>query len=309
MMESNNFSVSGPTARDCYYISQRYDAERGFKPDESESWVMSHWVSPSGELNVTSHYGTTSWLSGLWRSPSGIAFVADSDGELLLNADLRNNTNWAKSDLRVTLDGVWGLADDCVYAWGATLKGRAPLFKYDGKSWKEVPAPDFEIRALHGLSADFLWAVGTHGGIAFWNGQRWKRFPAPTDEVLNCVFVAGRDEYYATGGHGILLEGSAAGWGKISQCPVPSQPLLAVAKWHGELWVAGGQLGLFKRKGISNELELIKPNLKCSDFDIRKNLVIACRDMIAHTADGKSFSAVGQGALLEHRARSPLGKF
>lgn len=95
--------------------------------------------------------------------------------------------------------------------------------------------------------------------------------------------------------------------GKIGECPRKGLPLLAVAKWKNELWVAGGQLGLFKRKGKSNELECVKPNLTANGFDARENLLISCGDRISNTADGKSFFSSGQGFLAQLRTGKALG--
>jgi hypothetical protein len=145
--------------------------------------------------------------------------------------------------------------------------------------------------------------------VARWEGRAWKRFPTPTDEVLNSVFVAGPDEVYATGGAGILLEGSAHGWGKIAEGPVAGMPLLAVAKWKKDLWVAAGQFGLFKRVGAQNKLKCVKPNLVSVDLDVRENLIISCRNMIVETEDGKAFSALAGDPVLEGRENIPLGRF
>jgi hypothetical protein len=128
-------------------------------------------------------------------------------------------------------------------------------------------------------------------------------FPAVPAGQLHSTPVKG-----LTGGKGMLLEGSAQGWGKIAECPVPGMALQAVAKWKGELWVGGGQLGLYKRVGTTSKLKNIKPNVKANSFDVREKLVIGCQDFIAETADGKSFSASGEDVLTEARDNKELGE-
>ncbi|WP_342378044.1 hypothetical protein NVS55_01780 [Myxococcus stipitatus] len=305
------YSASGPMLDACAFLGQRYDEERGYKPFEGECWVMNIQRGDGDDSVVTSQLGSTGWLTRLWRSPEGAVFVSSTtDSKVLFHPDLQGDPTrkFESMKLGVPLNGVWGLDDDFVLAWGATFEGTRHVFRYDGKKWKELPAPDFEVRAMHGLAPDVVYAVGVGGGIARWNGKTWKTFPSPTDEVLNSVFVADEDEMYATGGSGSLLEGSAHGWGRIAEGPVPGMPLLGVAKWKKGLWVAAGQFGLLKRVGSQNKLECIKPNLWSVDLDARKNLVVSCRDRISESADGKAFASVGQEFLLDTRAGKKLGK-
>jgi hypothetical protein len=309
-IEIANYSASGPASNNCYYLSQRYDAERGFKPFESESWVVTHHPAGGDQTTIGARLGATGWLTRLWRSPSGAAFVSNAtDAQVFFHPDPAGDRKspFAITKLGAPLNGVWGLSDTFVLAWGATYEGTRHLYRYDGKQWKELPAPDFEVRALHGLAEDLLYAVGVGGGVARWDGHAWKRFPVPTDEVLNSVFVAGPDELYATGGAGTLLEGSAHGWGKIAQAPGPG-PLLGVAKWNKELWVAAGQFGLFKRVGTQNTLECIKPNLHATGLESGQQLLICCKDMIVSTADGQRFRGSGKDFLLQDRKGKELGR-
>jgi hypothetical protein len=306
-IETYYYSASGPAHNRCCFLGQRYEADRGYKPNEAECWVLSTEPLANGQIQQWTHFGTTGWLTQLWRSPKGVVFVSSmTDSKVLVSRDLKASA-FDHVKLGTPLNGVWGLDEDFVLTWGATWDGKRRLHRFDGKSWKEMPTPDFDIRAIHGLSPDFLYAVGVGGGIAKWDGHTWKRFPAPTDEVLNSVFVVTEDEAYATGGQGILLEGSASGWGKIGQCPQKGLPLLAVAKWKGELYVAGGQLGLFRRKGKTNILDCIKPNITANSFDARENLVMACGDFIAQTPDGQNYRLAARGFLLNQRAGKAIG--
>ncbi|MCP3065267.1 hypothetical protein LXT21_41490 [Myxococcus sp. K38C18041901] len=307
---SDYYSASGPALDDCAFLGQRYDEERGYKPLEGECWVLSLRPKAGGGLTAMYHFGSTGWLTRLWRSPSGAVFASSvTDSKVLFHPDLHGDPKhrFESMKLGAPLNGVWGLDDDFVLAWGATFENTRHVFRYDGKKWKELPAPDFEVRAMHGLSPDLVYAVGVGGGVARWDGKAWKRFPMPTDEVLNSVFVADEDEIYATGGSGSLLEGSAHGWGRIAESPVPGMPLFGVAKWKKGLWVAAGQFGLFKRVGNQNKLECIKPNLPAMGLDARKNLLISCRDRIAESADGKAFTSGGKDFLLTSRAGNKLG--
>lgn len=302
---TNYYSVKGTGMDECCYLAQRYDDERGYKPEEAECWVMTHNAGKGGLINASPHFGSTGWFTQLWRSPAGVVYVSGlSAGDVYVNPDIfakDSAKKWKTHELGQSLDGIWGLDDKFVLAWAGSFEGKNYLFFFDGKKWKELPAPEFAIRAIHGLDRDLIYAVGEDGGVARWDGGQWKQFPTPTDEILLSVFIAGPDEFYATGSAGTLLEGSSQGWGKIASAPAPRGPLLAVAKWNDELWVAGGRKGLFKRDGKKNKLKLIKPNAKANSFDVGEKLVIGCEDFIAQTSDGENFEAAGAGALLKSR--------
>jgi hypothetical protein len=305
-------SASGQAYDNCCFLGQRFDADRGYHPGDSECWVLRTRPAPDGDVTVGYQYGTQRWFTGLWRSLRGVVYVSDATGEMHVNPDLAaddSEKHWARHKLKASLDGVWGLDDSNVFAWGGTFDDRFSVFRWDGRSWSEMPSPGFDVRALHGLSPTLLCAVGKKGGIALWDGSQWTRMSAPLADDLVSVFVAGTDEYYATSGGGTLLEGSKHGWGKVADGPGPGTPLYAVAKWHGELWIAAGTFGLLRRKGTSAELEVVKSNIQANGFDARQALVISCFDEVAGSADGSDFEAAGADSLAEARSARALLDF
>ena len=91
--------------------------------------------------------------------------------------------------------------------------------------------------------------------------------------------------------------------------PGPGTPLFGVTKWGGELWVAAGPFGLLRRKGRTDELEVVKDKVLANGFDSRKKLVICCFDKICGTEDGQKFRSLGAAALLEDRQDKELLDF
>jgi hypothetical protein len=305
------YNANGTGIDDCVYLAQRYDDERGFKPEDGECWVITHSPGKKDPITLWNLFGTTGWLTGVWRSPAGVVYVSgSSSGAVHVNPDILHKDTakkWKDHDLGQALDGVWGLDDKFVLSWAGSFEGKNYLFCFDGKKWKELPVPEFGIRAVHGLDRDLIYAVGEDGGVARWDGGQWKQFPTPTEEILLSVFVAGPDEIYATGSAGSLLEGSSQGWGKIASAPAPKGPLLAVAKWNDELWVAGGGKGLCKRDGKKNKLKVVKPNAKANSFCVGEKLLIGTEDFIGETADGENFQGAGAGFLQQVRDGFDLG--
>lgn len=89
-----------------------------------------------------------------------------------------------------------------------------------------MPAPDPERRALamHGAREDLVFAVGTHGLVARWDGSRWLPMSAPAAVRLGSVFVVSDDEVYACGQDGVLLQGSVPGWQEVLRATTPCSP-------------------------------------------------------------------------------------
>ena len=49
------------------------------------------------------------------------------------------------------------------------------MLHYDGSAWTKVVKLWFTGRSIHGSAGDDVWAVGTNGYIAHYNGKEWKR--------------------------------------------------------------------------------------------------------------------------------------
>ncbi len=298
------FSVSGPAHDDCSFIGRRNRERYGMSAADADFWLMANRVE-GGTVMTHKRGPWKNFITGIWRSPLGVNYVADATlpGVHRYDDMLNDSAQPRDSTLDMLPEGVWGLDDANVFAWG-TRKGASvareyPIYRWDGQHWREMPAPGFAVTVMHGIAPDLVYAAGWQGGIARWDGRGWTTLPLPTGEVLTDVFVAGSDELYATGMNGSLLEGSGSGWHLITRTQDERLPFTCVAKWQGELYVGGGPLGLFRRHGVSNQHDHIKPNVKATSFDSRVSLVITMDGGIAGTADGQSFKGAAMGTLLE----------
>jgi hypothetical protein len=311
------YAASGPANSDCYALAQRWDDAQGYDSNEGEFWVLSLAKQAGGDLRLEFGWATTRLIGALWRADSRACFVAAPDGTVRYHPDLQmpdRKGKWETQKVHTgTLIGIWGLDEANVFTWGLGTKRTPRLYRRAGKGWAELQSPGFKVHAMHGSSPDCIYAVGEGGGIARLEGNGWRTFTGPTDETLTSVFVASADQVYAAGWQGSVLEGSSKGWGKIADGPrMPTgegAPLLAVCLWKKQLWIGGGVLGLLRRKGTSNVLEAVKPNIHAVTLDGRKNLVIAADDFIAQTVNGTDFDAVAKGAVLEYRKGKALGVF
>jgi len=304
--EYEYLSASGGSIEDCLLLGYRTPYGHAFSPSELEAWVI-HFTPEShmaGSLRVTYMFGTSGWLTGLWWSPSGTAYVSEIDGTMHVCRDVKNSEPdaWEEVTLDAQLSGVWGLSEECVFTWGQRNE-KNRMYRHDGRKWYSMPSPG-DVSVLRGLSPDFLYAVGYGGMMARWDGHAWIPVQIPVKSNFTGLFVAGPDELYATTESGELWEGTSHGWAKRAQS-AEGGPLLDVAKFKGEVWVAGGEEGLLRLKGGTNELECVKPNIEAKSFDVRGNLLITTKDFIAQTVDGVKFQARGRDAFEKSRASIP----
>ncbi len=317
LIDSRYHRASGFRVTDIAFLGIRYNELRGVVTGDCEDWIGDVRAGTDG-AEVRFHLGYAAFMSGLWRSPSGRCFVSMSLGPGLAGPTMFVNRDvgadgamgrWTEFQFphRGTLAGVWGLADDCVYAWGSASRGGPHHFyRFDSSSWLPLAAPDFMVTALHGCSEDHLVAVGIEGQISVFDGQRWVRVGSPTNEYLTAVHVESPGVTFAVGRRGNLYEGSPYGWGKVAEGPrMPTGegvPLHAVATWRGEVWVGAGVAGLFKRTGTGIHLECVDPTATALCLDAREQLIAACLYKIVGTDDGSTFETVAELALRDYRA-------
>jgi hypothetical protein len=299
-------SASGPRYSDCTFIGRRHRDAYGSNATDSDFWILVNRPENTQDGLTYMCWGPwTNYITSLWRSSSGIVYVADVTAKAVdVFTNVMDKSSGERRDaLPFWPEGVWGLDDEHVYTWGsrkdAAGKLECGVARYDGRNWTEIEAPGFAVISMHGIAPDLIYACGYHGGMARWDGGSWTTFPMPTAEVLSDVFVAGPDEMYATGMNGALLEGSRNGWHVITRTMDERLPFTCVAKWHDQLWVGGGPLGLFRRIGKTDQLECVRQKIFATSFDAREDLVITAETMIAGTSEGTNFRASGINSLMQ----------
>jgi hypothetical protein len=174
--DSSFYAVSGLERTGSAFLGERHDAMRkGPQPNLDESIVGT--ITPQKEPGQVyldmPIISTQYWFAGVWLSESGNLYVATEEKAVLRLPDAfrrgRNVDSFEKFPVPSLLGGVWGLSDDSVFTWGIRAVGKKqdyPVFRFDGKSWKEMPALEFEVQAMHGISPDCIWAVGKDSGVA-----------------------------------------------------------------------------------------------------------------------------------------------
>ncbi len=279
--------VSGFDFQDCHLIGFRLQEDLGISPTTAESWVVR--VQPTGTRGF---HGPSPWYTGLWRGAKEL-FVAESLSRVHRQRDLDDSGAWEIHDMPGYVDGVFGLHEGFVVAWGTRADKSPYMVRWDGASFREMPAPPADRTfVVHGVHEDLLLAGGRGGAIAIWNGATWRPLAGARSNVLS-VFVVDSNEIYATTTTNQVISGSTHG---ISVVATGSEATHCIAKWRGEVWVGcDAPLGLCKLEGTT--LVSIKPQAPARHFDARRELVFSTNGFVGSTADGSKFM------------RRPVGEF
>ena len=194
----------------------------------NDAWAVGRFVadtsSEAGGRTLTEHWNGSAW--GLVPSPNtGI------EGG---NGNLR---------------GVHALASDDVWAVGSYLPDvgaptAQPLIeRWDGEEWQIVPGPSSspgpwsELFAVSGTGPGDLWAVGMRDVrvgevvteralILHWDGQAWKRMPAPLPAAQRNPF----------GLHDVVAISPTNAWA-VGTVATKRTHRTVVMHWDGEVWV------------------------------------------------------------------------
>lgn len=201
-------SVTGSAADDIYAVG----ADAGAGP------AVVHY---DGSAWTTIDTGTTGDLWWVAMTGEDLLWMAGAEGRVI---------RWSKSagtgiesvlDPALTVFGVWGAADDDVWAVGGDITatdGGAQVWHWDGVAWTQAMLPTEGSAALAmykvwGRSASDVYVVGTGGVGLQWDGAAWSTFSTGT--TRNLFTVSGSaDQVWAVGGFGTgtIVTTNGAAW-------------------------------------------------------------------------------------------------
>jgi hypothetical protein len=276
----------GPSLGDFYVLGYRYDDRWDFSEETGESFVLQRH---EGRFHVL--HQQRGYLSSLWRTPSGGVMVAYHLGGIAHKAERGPRRDlWRFTPLDAVLQGVWGFAEDCVFAWGHNGPRGDWLHRFDGHVWSAVPSPG-PILAMHGSAPDVVFAVGLGGFIARWDGSRWSLMASPTDVPLSDVFVESPERAFAVGPSGVVLEGSVYGWTRVVERTSMQN---CVARLDGTTWIGSTMEGLARLE--RDRLVTVDAEIKASLLDARGALLVTTA---ARIVEMKGEAVVGEVGLTE----------
>jgi hypothetical protein len=281
-------AASGPTAWDCHFVAERWDAELSWGYEQSDFWVGQ---VQGGKPRVLR--SSQARLSGLWRSLAGHVYVAESHHWESVVHSTSSGEIWRSDVLDIALAGITGVDDRFVIAWGDGKNGQPAMRRFDGLVWSEMPAPG-PVRALRAFDRD-LFAVGENGLVARWEGSGWVTWKGRRGQSLRALARPSAGELYAGGVDGIGRSTPGA-WEQVAE---PDFDVEALAWFEGALWIGAREAGLFRAsESALTRVRSADVELEPIGLEGAERLLIVSESSLADTEDGASFRKLSTASVL-----------
>ena len=199
-----------------------------------DAWAVGLEAAQSTYDGIVMHWDGTAWSSAsagspgtsLYRgwsaSPDDVWNVGvDGTGGFILRREagswVRVSSGWSPND-------AWGSSANDIWAVGYQA-----IRHWDGVVWAPVPFTDgSDLRAIHGIATNDIWAVGSGGAAVHWNGNAWTRVETGTNSTLRGVWGSASDDVWAVGTCSLIP-------GTVRDCDSQSSDAVIV-HWDGHAW-------------------------------------------------------------------------
>lgn len=170
--------------------------------------IVAHYLNPFKKGGQAKRlYAHKDKLQGLWLSPSGALHA--------VGGKYHTNTSgeWtARSVPGATANfiSIWGLDDETMWLGAMNFNNECTVFRRDGLAWHKhtIKSAGDAVYAFTGSSTSDVYAA-TEGGIAHFDGKRWKIVKKTPCFILD-LCAATKSELYACGRDGTwLFKGNA----------------------------------------------------------------------------------------------------
>lgn len=166
-------------------------------------------------------------LLAAW-SPAPDELYAGGHGGVIMHWDGAKWTVQA-TPTQKTIFAIHGLSPSAIWAVGGdpytdNITNRCLILRYDGASWKEMPAPQFSdytypFNAVHAVAANDVWASHDYGtSLAHYDGTKWDWVypPLAVEGSFKAITSAGANHLFVAGTHGQILHRDNGTW-KLEQ--------------------------------------------------------------------------------------------
>lgn len=166
-------------------------------------------------------------LLAAW-SPAPDKLYAGGHGGVIMYWD---GSKWTvqTTPTQKTIFAIHGLSQSAIWAVGGdpytdNITNRCLILRYDGTSWKEMPAPNFggytyPFNAVHAVATNDVWATHDYGtALAHYDGTKWDWVypPLSVEGSFKAITSAGTNHLFVTGTHGQILHRDNGTW-KLEQ--------------------------------------------------------------------------------------------
>lgn len=166
-------------------------------------------------------------LLAAW-SPAPDKLYAGGHGGVIMYWD---GSKWTvqTTPTQKTIFAIHGLSQNAIWAVGGdpytdNITNRCLILRYDGTSWKEMPAPQFSgytypFNAVHAVATNDVWASHDYGtALAHYDGTKWDWVypPLAVEGSFKAITSAGANHLFVAGTHGQILHRDNGTW-KLEQ--------------------------------------------------------------------------------------------
>jgi hypothetical protein len=258
-VDSALLSVSGTSSDDVWLVG----ADGGAGP------LVLHWDGSSWDSRQSGVRGDMWWVHAM---PSGSVYLAGSDSHVLRYRDGGFERLATPGLGKHIVFGVWGPADDDVYAVGSAQGRNGFVWHYDGQTWTELglplDLPQDENRDVPGFfkvwgtSPEDVWVVGDRGVVLQGNAaDGFRLVPSGSDERLFTV--------HAADGELAIVGGSANGsafearGGELDDITPPGSGLLqgVCVSDSGSVWAVGVGGAVYRRPAKGADWQALDPRV------------------------------------------------
>lgn len=251
----------GTSGQDVWAVGQsgtilHYDGSAWTKvASGTKADLRSIWGS-GDDIWIGSSTGVLRWNGSTW-----VEALAGADGGFLVNGSASDDV-WAAGNTIARWNGAaWTpVATDAGQlkalhvatrdrAWAV---GELGIYRWDGASWALSGSPGGSptpLRVIREVAADDVWAAGSLGEMARWDGLSWNMVSGGISGAgrwLNDVWGSSADDLWAVGveyapgtgqASGVILRRGTAGWASVA---TTFDPLRAVwGTGPSDVWAAG----------------------------------------------------------------------
>lgn len=187
-------------------------------------WFSGGTLGVTPERSLALHFDGARWrqvdlgvTESMWwvtRTPAGTVWFVGEHGRVV-RWDGAASPDDAGVD--TTLFGVWGCADDDVWAVGGDVGpgDKDVIVHFDGAAWSRVPSPgsfDVQFLKVWGAACDAVWIVGAGGTILHWDGDAWTPEESGVTTALSGIAGRAADDIWAVGASSVILHFDGTSW-------------------------------------------------------------------------------------------------
>ena len=149
--------------------------------------------------------GSSAQLHTVWGSAPDDVWAAGASGTLVHY----DGSAWTPAASGVTgaIRRLWGNDAATIYAVADGPSSGGTILRYDGAQWGVVHSTDRPLRAIHGRTADDVFAAGDVGTIVRWDGTAWLAESSGFGEELVDIWASPEGDVFAVGARGAIVRG------------------------------------------------------------------------------------------------------